>query len=343
MSRFLITGATGLLGRCVINQLLEKGFQVVATSRSIENRYDNSLKRLSAVAGDLTDNRFVEQQVDNADIIIHCAAKTTNWGTAAEFERANVLTTKNLVKACQRSKLKRLLHVSSLAVYGHPKPSGSLVTENDPVGQSLFSFDRYVASKIASEHVVRQLGDQATIVRPTWFIGPGDQVFVPSLVRKLRSNGVWLLGSGDHPLNGLAVEDVARGVVAAATSDDCRGETLNLCSSGDLTQKAFLDIVCEHHGLPKVRRKIPLRVASAYASIIEHSARLMRRKSKPPVTRHDLTVFSRPPIFSHSKAYDLIGWKPLVPLGESLRQTLAYEDYMPGGVLEPQLQRDDWR
>jgi len=325
MSRFLITGAAGLLGRCIVNRLLRDGCEVIATSRRVEKNafVDSSLLRV--LQGDLTDYRFVDEQVNGVDFVINCAGKTTNWGAVEEFEQGNVTTARNLAEACEKRSVKRLLHVSSLAVYGHPKPSDRLITEADPVGQRLLTFDRYVQSKIAAELAVRQLGDKATIIRPTWFIGPGDQVFVPSLVRKLQKGAIWLLGSGDNLLNGLAVEDIARGVVSAATNYECGGEVFNLCSSGDLTQKAFLDMICQHQRLPKVQRKIPLWLAWSYASIIEHSARISGQKTKPPVTRHDLTVFSRPPKFSHAKATAIIGWKPLVPLAEALQQTLSHK------------------
>lgn len=323
MNKFLITGAAGLLGRCIVNQLLRAGCDVVATSRSVGQSAFRVSSRLRVIQGDLTDFRFVDTQVKNVDLVINCAAKTTNWGTAGDFEGSNVATARNLAIACEQRGVKRLLHVSSLAVYGHPKPSGRLITEADPIGQRLLTFDRYVRSKIAAEQAITQLGDKATIIRPTWFIGPGDQVFVSSLVRKLEKRAVWILGSGDNLLNGLAVDDVARGAVLAATDQRCGGEVLNLCSSGELTQKALLDMVCQHQGLPSVRRRVPLGLAWGYASLVEQSARITRRKTKPPVTRHDLTVFTRPTIFSHAKATEMLGWTPLVPLGEALKQTLS--------------------
>lgn len=324
MNRFLITGAAGLLGRCIVNQLLRDGCEVIATSRSVDKSAFQGSSQLRVIHGDLTDDRFVDQQVKQVDLVINCAAKTSNWGAADDFERGNVTTARNLATACEQRGVKRLLHVSSSAVYGHPKPSDRLITEADPVGQRMLTFDRYVQSKIAAEHAVRQLGEKATIIRPTWFIGPGDHVFVPTLVRKLQQGAVWLLGTGDNLLNGLAVDDVARGAVLAATDPKCGGQVLNLCSSGNLTQKAFLDMVCQHQGLPKVRRRVPLWLAWSYASIVEQTARITRRKTKPPVTRHDLTVFTRPTIFSHAKATETLGWTPLLPLGEVLQQTLSH-------------------
>ena len=187
----------------------------------------------------------------------------------------------------------------------------------------MLTFDRYNQSKIAAERAVQQLGQQAVILRPTWFIGPGDKTFVPSIIRKLKKGGIWIIGSGKNQLNGISVDDVASGAILAATNENAVGHTFNLCSDGEITQQEFLDIICEHQRIKKVRRKIPSAVAWAYAHLVEHYGRLKNSNAKPPVTRHDLTVFARPAIFSNQKAKDLLAWQQTKTLEQTVNETLA--------------------
>lgn len=343
-ARYLLTGATGLLGRNVAKRLVESGHRVTALARFSSDTAELEKIGVTVVRGELTDGGFVDANVSQSDIVVNCAAKITNWGSWDDFERGNIVPAERLVSACDRFRVQRLVHISSIAVYGHPKNVAGKnvagknvagqITEASPVGQRLLSFDYYNRSKIASENLIRGLGPQATILRPTWFIGPGDRVLVPAVVRKLRKGAVWLIGSGDNLLNGLAVEDVADGVVSAATAKSAGGRTLNLCSSGEISQQEFLDVICEAISIPHVRRRMPLFVVERFAWVVENFARLRRCEQRPFLTRHDLSVFTRPVHFSNQAAFDVMGWSPKVALKDSLIETLRWYLDQPDGSVK---------
>src|SRR5947209_4981172 len=111
----LVTGATGLLGSHVAEQLVRCGEPVRALVRSGS---DTSFLRslgVELVAGDLLDAGSVRQAVAGADIVYHCAARVGDWGKWAQFRAEVIDTTANLVAACRVAAVGRLLHVSSIA------------------------------------------------------------------------------------------------------------------------------------------------------------------------------------------------------------------------------------
>jgi len=318
----LITGASGLLGSHLARRLAGQGHPLVAIVRPTSDAGPLERAGIRVARGELTDAGFVDSQVADAEIVLHCAAKLSNWGTPSEYLQGNLRPAEILVTACQRHPVRRLVHVSSIAVYGHPRPEAGMIDEHHPIGNRLLSFDRYNRSKIAAEQICQRLAERTVIIRPTWFIGPGDRYVVPALVRKLRKHAVWLLGNGDNLLNGLAVEDVAEGVIAAATADAAGGQVFNLASPGELTQREFLDQICDRISVPRVRRRMPVSVVRRYAWCVETFARLTRRRTPPPLTRHDLTVFTRPTRFETKAAAHLLDWRPHVPLADALSRTL---------------------
>ena len=168
-------------------------------------------------------------------------------------------------------------------------------------------------------------GIGATIVRPTWLIGPGDQRAIPRLVKALRARGrVYLIGNGQGLLNMLHAADVARGAILAANCDRARGEAYNLCSSGEITQKQMFDVLTSALGRPPVTRGVPYRFAYAMGLFSEVVGFLIRLKRPPHLTRHVVSVFGRPPRYSARKALEHFGWRPQVTLDDGIRRTVLW-------------------
>ena len=325
----VVTGASGLLGSYITELLVGRGEAVRVLVRATSD--DRLLQKLGVevVRGDLTDARFVHRSIAGAEVVYHCAGQTGNWGPWEKYARGNISTTWKVVDACGRHRVGRLLHVSSIAVYGHPRSSDEPLAEDQPLGQHLWSFDHYNRSKIEAEKIVRRLGSHVTIVRPTWFYGPRDRAFIPRLLRALQKGRVRLIGCDDPQLNGAYVTDIAEGAVLAANHPESAGQVYNLCSQGGITQQEFLDLLCDAAELPRVRRWIPPWAAHYFAYGCEIAGRLLRRKEAPPLTRHALSVFSRPARFSCAKVRAQLGWETKVTHQEGIRRTI---DWMHGGA-----------
>src|SRR5438105_570420 len=116
-----VTGATGGVGTALVRALRARGDSVRALVR------DPARAKLDAtlVRGDLGDEAALEEVARGADAFVHTAAHVGDWGDSAEFEDVNVGGTRRAVEAAARAKVKRFVHVSSVAVYGRPE-SGNI-------------------------------------------------------------------------------------------------------------------------------------------------------------------------------------------------------------------------
>jgi nucleoside-diphosphate-sugar epimerase len=232
------------------------------------------------VPGDLSDPPSLRRAVEGAEVVYHCAARVGDWGSWPQFQAQVIDATANLLAACRTASVGRLLHVSSIAVYGHPKPRAELFTEDEPLGQNLWWWDHYVRAKMAAEALVRGYPGDWTVVRPSWMYGPRDRTSLPRVIAAVEAGRAAVLGRGDNLLNLVYAADVAEGAVLAADSPVARGRAYHLSSEGDVAQRDLLDLLTDALGRPRVRWRWPYPLAFAAGFWSEAFARLTRQ-SRP--------------------------------------------------------------
>src|SRR2546423_593199 len=172
--KVVVTGAAGFLGGHLIDMLIERGDEVRAMVRPIEDSsYVRSLKGVEVVYGDLTDEASLKRAVQGVQRVYNVGAKTGPWGLEEVYHAVNVQGLASLVNAAMDAGVKRIVHTSSITVYGHRLQG--LVTEE----QRYHAEDNpYSRTKIAGEKLIANLvqdrGAPVVIVRPGWIYGPRD-------------------------------------------------------------------------------------------------------------------------------------------------------------------------
>jgi nucleoside-diphosphate-sugar epimerase len=321
----VVTGATGLLGSHIAEALAARGERVRALVRPTSDTAFLRGLGVGLAEGDLQDVASVRRAVAGAEVVYHCAARVGDWGPWRLYQREVIDATRHLLDACRAEGVGRVLYVSSVTVYGHPRPRGTPLTEDEPLGQNRRWFwDYYCRSKIAAEELARAYGPRLTVVRPSWIYGPRDRNSLPRLMAAFRAGRVTLIGSGANLLNIVYAADVADGAVRAANHPDAGGRAYNLCSEGELTQREFLDALTEALGRPPVRRRVPLWLAYAGGLASELIGRAIRLKRAPYITRYAVGLVGRPTLFSTARAKEQLGWRPRIDPREGLRRTLGW-------------------
>jgi 2-alkyl-3-oxoalkanoate reductase len=319
----VVTGATGQLGSHIAEQLRAAGETVRALVRSPSKAKFLRSQGVDVVIGDVRDPAAVRQALAGADIVYHCAARVSDWGPWSAFEET-VAGTRNLVDACRAERVSRLLHVSTISVYGHPRIApGQQITEGTPLGQNFWVWDAYPRSKLLAEQCAWEYPD-VTVVRPSWIYGPRDRITLPRIIPALRQGRVRIIGSGDNLLNIIYVSDVAAGAILAANHAGAKGQSYNLCSEGEVTQQAMIDAMTDALGLPRITKHIPFFLAMRSALVIEAIARLCRFKKPPRVTRRAIFLIGRPTHYSIAKARLQLAWSPQVKIDEGVRRSLEW-------------------
>jgi nucleoside-diphosphate-sugar epimerase len=329
----VITGATGLLGSHIAEALVARGERVRAFVRPTSDvSFLHGLGAELAV-GDLHDPESLRRAVDGADVVYHCAARVGDWGPWSLYRREIIDATGHLLGACRSAGAGRVLYVSSVTVYGHPRDAGAPITEGAPLGERLYWFwDYYCRSKIAAEALARAAGPNVTVVRPSWIYGPRDRNSLPRLMAAFRAGRVRLIGGGDNLLNVVYAADVAEGAILAANHPEAGGQAYNLCSEGELTQRQFLDALTEALGRPPVRRRLPFWLAYAGGFVSEVIGRAILLKRPPHITRYAVGLVGRPTRFSIARAREQLGWRPRVGAREGLRRALDWWERRTAGA-----------
>jgi nucleoside-diphosphate-sugar epimerase len=254
--------------------------------------------------------------------VYHCAARVGDWGPWRAFQREVIDATANLLDACRTARVGRVLHVSSIIVYGHPHLHDGCFGEDEPLGQNLWLWDYYCRAKVRAEELCRQYPGDLTIVRPSWIYGPRDRTTLPRVLKALDAGRVAVIGSGDNLLNIVYAGDVAEGAILAANHPRAKGQAYNLSSEGEITQRDFLDLLADELGRPRIRGQVSYPFAYWGGLFSEVIGRLIRIRRPPHLTRYAVALIGRSTRFSIAKAREQLGWQPRVGVREGIRRTL---------------------
>jgi nucleoside-diphosphate-sugar epimerase len=333
----VITGATGLLGSHVAEQLVQSGERVRALVRPTSDTTFLRTLGVELIEGDLSRPNTLPRAVDGADIVYHCAARVGDWGPWRAFKTEIIDATANLLGACQSAGVGRVLHVSSIIVYGHPKERAEPFTEDEPLGQNPWLWDYYCRAKVEAEKLCRAYRGDMTLVRPSWIFGPRDRTTFGRVLAALFARRVPIIGAGDNRLNIVYVTNVADGVIRAATQPAAVGRAYNLSSPGEISQREFLDHLAEQLGLPRIRRHVPYRLAFMGGFLAEAFCRALRSRRPPHLTRYAVALIGRSVRFSIERARQELDWSPRVTVLEGVRRTLAWHFAGGSGIVTPRM------
>ena len=238
-------------------------------------------------------------------------------GSRDEIRSVNVDGTLTLLAAAAEAGGKRVVLVSSTAVYGVPDKHP--IEEDDP----LAGVGHYGESKIEAEEMCRAFmrrGLDCVILRPKTFIGPERLGVFEILFDWIREGRrIYVLGDGSNRYQLLAVEDLVEAIALAASKRAARGQTLNIGAREFGTVRSDLQALIDHAGSSSRITPIPVRPAEATLRALE-IARL-----SPLVEWHYKTAH-RDSFVEVSRAERVLGWKPRLSNAEALIGT--YDWYL---------------
>ncbi len=241
-ARVLVTGATGFIGRRLVDRLLRAGAEVHAIDLMPAGVVD-----VQEHVCDLKDAGATRAAVEASDpnIVFHLAAFKERSATPDAFARAvldNITGTLDLiVPLCGRPSLRSVVSVGTVEEYAGDVPPYSETMREAPV--SAYSF-----SKTAMVHLVqtfhRAHALPAVIVRPTVAYGPGQatDMFIPALIASLLRGERFHMTAGEQTRDFIYVDDVVEALIAAATTRDAVGAVFNIGSGESVTVRE----VAEH-------------------------------------------------------------------------------------------------
>jgi len=217
MRKVLVTGASGFVGKHVVEQLVAAGLCVRVLVRRTSSV--TALKRLPVelIWGDLRDEGSLSAAVQGVEVLVNLAAAM--GGSREEMMRSTVCGTKCLFTAARLAGVRRVVHISSMGVLPMGKEyRSSPLPEAELYESELRYLTPYVEAKIESEREAlrlwREAGVDVAVLRPGIVFGPGGSWKLSRLGTAL-GNMFCLFGGGRHPLPTTYVENLASAVVVA--------------------------------------------------------------------------------------------------------------------------------
>jgi UDP-glucose 4-epimerase len=298
---FLITGAAGFLGSALSNRLAREGHQV----RGLDDLSTGDPNLLSPdvlfTRGDVNDRPKLWTLLQEVDCVYHLAARVLVAESILyprEYNAVNVGGTVSLMEAMRDVGVRRVVLISSGAVYGD-QAEQPLSEATPPNPRS-----PYAVSKLAAEHYVRTIGDlwsiETVCLRVFNAYGPGQNLppshppVIPNFLRQAVRSGTLVVHSdGSQTRDYVFVDDVVNAMVAAATASSAHRSIINVGSGDETSVRELLDLV--------------MQITNSKAEVMYNP------RTNPGVSRMaaDLTL-----------AREKLGYRPRVPLAEGIRITL---------------------
>jgi UDP-glucose 4-epimerase len=235
----LITGGTGAVGPQLVRQILAQGHEVRVLSRQKLPASMPPLTHLTHIAADICDSAALINAMRGADAVYHLAATIHNPNPTKSdaYIRVNVEGTRAVVGAAVTAGVRRVVFFSSISVYGNSQAQADWLTEDAPLHPDTW----YGETKAHAEQIVlAEHRIERVVLRVATVYGPRIKGNYASLVKAIKRGVFVPIGPGTNRRTLVAVEDVARGAILAATHPQANGQIYNLT---DGTVHTFNDIV----------------------------------------------------------------------------------------------------
>jgi nucleoside-diphosphate-sugar epimerase len=310
-----ISGGAGFLGLHLARRLRADGCSV--RTLDVAPLDDAGLERdVEHLLADVRDERAAARLVAGAEVLVHAAAALPIQASRSAIRSVNVGGTATALAAAREAGVRRVVFVSSTAVYGVPERHP--IHEEDP----LVGVGAYGESKIAAEALCGAFaarGLESVVVRPKTFIGPerlGVFEILFDWVREGRR--IPILGDGSNRYQLLAVDDLVD-AVARCFDAPVSGATVNVAAGRFGSVREDLEALCLHSGSGARLLPVPARPAE----VVLRGLELMRLS---PLAEWHYRTAHRDSYVAIEKARRLLGWEPQLSNAEALCAT--YDWYL---------------
>ena len=310
--RVFITGASGFIGAALAERFAALGAEV----RGVDVRADASR---SIVAGDIAEPGDWQDHAAGCDLVIHTAAIVSmRGGDPGAVWRTNALGTRHVLDAARRAGVARVVHLSSVTVFGFVFPDG--VDESYPTQPNGVP---YVDTKVAAEALVLRAhaaGEIAcTIVRPGDVYGPRSRPWTVLPVEELTRRRFILPALGRGIFSPVYIDNLVEGIVGACGPAGAGG-VFTLTDGVGVTTREFFGFYARLLGrrLPV----LPTGAATVLASAAALGARAARQESE--VNAAAARYLARTGTYAIDRARTQLGYDPQVGLAEGMERTAAW-------------------
>lgn len=318
-----VTGGTGFLGGRLVARLVADGWIVRALHRAPADAARLRALGAEPVQGDLGDEASLRRGLAGAEVVFHAAALFTFWAPAAEFERANVEGTRNLLAAARAQQVRRFVQIGAAGVVmGRPRPMLD-VTEDQPLAAPAWA--PYLASKARSQALTLAAdgvgGMRTSVVAPPMIWGAGMPMLA-GLIADVRAGRFAWPGGGRARISTAHVDNVCEAAVLAAARAP-GGKAYFVTDGETRTLREALSQFLAARGVTDRAPTAPMSLAWPAATLMEAAWRALPLGGQPPLTRQMLRMVGFDFTLCDARARDDLGYRPIVGWREGIEAMTA--------------------
>jgi nucleoside-diphosphate-sugar epimerase len=305
-----VTGGSGFIGGKLVQRLAGEGHTVRALARS-----DEAAKRVAElgaapVRGELGDRASLAAGAAGAQVTFHLAAHLGEWGAWEEFERGNVVGTRNVLAACEEAGVKRFVHCGTEASLMAGEP---LVNVDETAPLRPDSRAPYPATKAKAEQAVRAAareGFETVVLRPRFVWGKGDTTLLPEMVATVEAGRFAWVGGGRNVTETTHVDNVVEGLILAARKGRA-GEAYFVTDGEPVVFREFVTAMLRTQDVEPPDRSLPAWTAAPMARLCETAWKLLPLPGEPPMTCFRSWLLTQECTIDISKARTELGYAPV--------------------------------
>lgn len=322
--KVLITGAGGFIGSHLVDSQLAQGHDVRAVDLHLDLlQHQSADPHLTAIRGDLTDEKLVKQLVDDIDIVYHLASAHLDVSLSDEhYRRVNVGATLSLLEAAQQAGGKRFVHCSSVGVIGDVEnPPADETTECHPT-------NIYERTKLEGEREAlaycRRTGFPVVVMRPAWVYGPRCPR-TSKLMRTISKGRFFFFGDGQNMRHPVYISDAVKGLELCASVEGVDDEVFIIAGENAVSVVELVKVMSEELGMrpPKLHLPILLGLLAGYS--LEVAFKLIGKQ--PPFSRRSVDFFLKHNAYNINKAKRMLGYQPQIDLQTGMKKTIQWNHY----------------
>jgi len=331
--RVFLTGGSGFVGQHLIQSLRAQGHTVLALARSTASARTVADAGAEPVSGDLADlSRRGEpaappawlKNLHGVDAVVHAAARMAFWGTDAGFRTDNQEPTVALHAAAASAGVSRFVLISAASV-STGSQRAAVVDENTDNGKPNIAYSRV---KLATEDALRETATPAmtlVILRPPFIWGAGMTTIDD--MAELVQEGQWMwIDKGRHTTDFVHVDNLADAVVLAL-SNGRHGAPYYVTDGTPIPIRDFFTPLLATQGADvSGSRSVPAGLAAPMAAMMDATARMLRRRTPPPLTNWLVSIMARDRSYDITAARTDLGYRPRVTLTAGLNEMTHQKD-----------------
>jgi nucleoside-diphosphate-sugar epimerase len=307
--------------------LVEEGYAVRALVR-----IRSDLRRLKHLGvdlafGDLGDGPAVNAAVSGVDIVVHAGAGTS--GSANDSKTATILGTRNVLEACRKHAVEKLVYISSCSVYDLAGcAENQLVTEGAQLERFPMLRGHYTAAKLQAEALVTEAINRdccpTVVLRPGTLFGPGAEIFTRMMGVSFARRLFVVFGARESEVPLVHVDNVVDAIVECVRNRAADGHVFNVVDPGPVTRETYVNRIVKplHPGALVIYCPMPLLLA---LTLVQEKL-LSALGRRPLLTAYQLAASQKGVKYDTSRIGRVLGWQPRISFEQGVGQLLELSE-----------------